>query len=106
LAFGLTRAQLAERAGIAPDTLKRFEQRGQISLERLLKVAFALDALAEFSTLFPEPRAATLAELENQSATRARKRGPRTSKRPESSSRDVGPLVRTRPPQPQSRAKT
>ena len=43
------REELAQRSGIAVDTLKRFEQTGQVSLERLLKVAVVLDAVHEFS---------------------------------------------------------
>lgn len=74
LALGWTRAELAERSGIAIDTLKRFEQTGQISLERLLKIAVALDALREFNTLFPERDATSLDELETQVAARRRVR--------------------------------
>ncbi len=75
LALGWTRKELARRTGIAIDTLKRFEQTGQVSLERLLKVALALNALREFTALFPEPAPASLAELEALAAARARKRG-------------------------------
>lgn len=74
LALGWTREELAERSGIAVGTLKRFEQTGQVSLERLLKIAVALDALREFSGLFPEPSAASLDELETRAASRRRVR--------------------------------
>ena len=75
LALGWTRAELAARSGVAVDTLKRFEQTGQVSLERLLRVALALGALSEFAALFPEPAATSLEELERLTARRVRKRG-------------------------------
>ena len=74
LAVGWTRDELAQRSGVAVDTLKRFEQTGQVSLERLLKIALALDALHEFGALFPEPPATSLAALEAQVAARGRQR--------------------------------
>lgn len=81
VALGWTREELAQRSGIAIDTLKRFEQTGQVSLERLLKIAVALDALREFSGLFPEPAAASLDELEARAIARRRirVRGRRTT---------------------------
>ena len=75
LALGWTRDELARRSGVAPDTLKRFEQTGHVSLERLLKIAVALDAVAEFGGLFPPPEAASLAELDALAAVRRRQRG-------------------------------
>lgn len=43
---------LAERSGVSYGSIKRFEGSGQISLESLLKVAFALNALSDFEKLF------------------------------------------------------
>ena len=53
LDLGLTQAELAQRAGVALRTLKLFEQTGKVSLEHLVKIAFALNAEAEFEALFP-----------------------------------------------------
>jgi len=75
LALGWTRDELARRSSIAPDTLKRFEQTGHVSLERLLKIAVALDAVGEFGALFPPPEATSLAELDALAAVRRRQRG-------------------------------
>lgn len=58
-----SRAELAARSGVNVETLKRFETQGQISLERLLRIAAALGALPGFAALFPEPAAASLDEL-------------------------------------------
>jgi transcriptional regulator with XRE-family HTH domain len=49
----LSQKELAERAGVSLGSLKRFETSGQISLESLLKLAYALKSLAGFDGLFP-----------------------------------------------------
>ena len=77
LALGWTRDELAQRTGVAVDTLKRFEQTGRVSMERLLKVALVLDALPEFAALFPARAANSLAELAAQGVKRGRQRGRR-----------------------------
>lgn len=53
----ISQQDLADRSGVSFGSIKRFETSGQISLESLLKVAFALDALDAFEQLF-EPREA------------------------------------------------
>jgi len=45
LAMGLTQAGLATRAGVSLPTLRKFEQKGQISLESFLKLLMVLDRL-------------------------------------------------------------
>ena len=60
IAQSCTQEELALRAGVALSTLKRFEQTGEISLSRLIKIAMALGALSEFDLLFPMPEARTL----------------------------------------------
>jgi len=75
LSKGWTRKTLAKRAGIAESSLKRFENTGRASLDLVLKAAYALGRLDEFGTLL-EPRAArSIAELEQRSEQRGRKRG-------------------------------
>lgn len=69
-----TQEVLAERSGVSLATLRRFEQKGQISLERLLRLAVALDALDEFRELFRAPRIRTLDELEESEKERQRAR--------------------------------
>lgn len=93
LALGWTRAELAERSGIAIDTLKRFEQTGQVSLERLLKIAVALDALREFNALFPERDATSLDELETQVAARGRVRARGRRQQPTASTETTAPAT-------------
>ena len=48
----LSQEELAEKSGVSFWSIKRFESTGKISLESLLKVAFALDSLGDFEKLF------------------------------------------------------
>ncbi|MGC9369418.1 MAG: helix-turn-helix domain-containing protein [Paracoccaceae bacterium] len=75
LALALTQNDLATRSGVPLATLKRFEQKGQISLASLLAVADALDALDGFGALFPAVEATRLDDLDKPAARqRVRKR--------------------------------
>lgn len=77
LNHGWTQAETAARAGIALPTYRQFELTGQISLERLLKLAVVLNASEGFDQLFVRPPARSLAELEKLAERQARKRGRR-----------------------------
>ncbi|MFG6661011.1 helix-turn-helix domain-containing protein [Sulfitobacter sp. 915] len=75
LALGLTQSDLAAKSGVPLATLKRFEQKGQISLSGLLALADALNALAGFGALFPAVEATRLEDLDKPAARqRVRKR--------------------------------
>lgn len=50
---GLTQRELAARSNVSYGSLRLFEETGKISLESLVKIAFALEAEAEFERLFP-----------------------------------------------------
>ncbi|MDC0739355.1 helix-turn-helix transcriptional regulator [Cognatishimia sp. SS12] len=76
LAMNITQAALAQRAGVSLATLKRFENGGTASFATVLAVAESLDALAEFTRLFPAPEAATLDDLTAPQRGRKRARGP------------------------------
>ncbi|PZU80725.1 MAG: XRE family transcriptional regulator [Shinella sp.] len=49
---GLTQRELAARSNVSYGSLRLFEESGKISLESLVKIAFALEAEAEFERLF------------------------------------------------------
>lgn len=49
---GLTQRELATRSNVSYGSLRLFEASGKISLESLVKLAFALQAEAEFEHLF------------------------------------------------------
>ncbi|TCO88947.1 helix-turn-helix protein [Bacteroides heparinolyticus] len=73
LELNLTQEGLAARAGIKFATYRRFEQTGEISLKGLLRIGFALNALAEFDALFVQKQYRSLDEVLNeQSITRKR----------------------------------
>jgi transcriptional regulator with XRE-family HTH domain len=70
-----TRATLASRAGVSPASLKRFETTGAASLDLVLRVAFTLGRLEEFTSTFQVPEITSLAELEARQGRQPRKRG-------------------------------
>ena len=76
LRHGWSRAELGARAGVAVPTLRRFEDTGQISLERLLKLAAALDFVADFDHVaaYAKPNE-SLDNAERALSARTRKRG-------------------------------
>jgi transcriptional regulator with XRE-family HTH domain len=53
IAADLTQAQLAKRAGVSRPTVTRLEAGENIGIEPLVRLAIALEAAAEFGTLFP-----------------------------------------------------
>jgi transcriptional regulator with XRE-family HTH domain len=81
LARGWTQAELAERSGVALSTLKLFEHKGHIALDRLLRIAATLDELDAFRLLFPPPQARSLDEIEARDAGPVRKHGRRRDAR-------------------------
>lgn len=75
LAKGWKQATLAERSGVSLGSLRRFESTGQVSLQHLLQLAFALNRLDDFAALLRAPRASSLAELEAAEKQPGRRRG-------------------------------
>lgn len=76
LAKGWSRQELSARSGVAFATLQKFEQTGHISLERLLRIAAALNVLSSFQQLVPaEDTPRSLADLEAATVSRQRLRG-------------------------------
>lgn len=75
LDMNLTQEGLALRAGIKVPTYRRFERTGEISLKGLLQVAFALNALQDFDSLFVQQQYQSLDDLlSNQQVNRKRGR--------------------------------
>lgn len=60
----ITRKQLSENSGVAQANLARFEQKGKISFENLIKLAMALGYTAEVKSVFAVPKYSTMAELD------------------------------------------
>ena len=76
LELNLTQEGLSLKAGITLATYRRFERTGKISLDGLLHIAYALDALNDFDQVFATPRYPTLDEALNANQN-TRKRGKR-----------------------------
>lgn len=74
LELNLTQEGFAARAGLKFATYRRFEQVGEISLRGLLQIAFALNALSDFESLFAQKQYQSLDEVLNEQAV-TRKRG-------------------------------
>lgn len=74
LGFNLSRKTLAERAGVAESTLKRFELTGDVSIDNLLRIALVMECLGDFEVLFPERQSfRSLDEMSNHERKRGRK---------------------------------
>ena len=76
LELNLTQEGLSAKAGISLAACRRFEQTGKISLDGLLQIAYAIDALNDFDQVFATPRYNTLDEA-LQANQITRKRGKR-----------------------------
>jgi transcriptional regulator with XRE-family HTH domain len=70
----LSQEGLATRAGISLGSLKRFERAGEISLDRLLRIAFALGASDGFEQLFEARDPRSLDEIIAEPPARQRGR--------------------------------
>ena len=75
LNLNLSQQTLSEKSGVSYGTLKKFEQKGQISLESLLKIALALGELNKFEQLFAKGNDQLPASLDEILADNHRKRG-------------------------------
>lgn len=60
---GLTREAMAEKSGVAPANITRFEQKGLISLKNLILLAVSMDYLHEVRDIFASPKYSTMEEL-------------------------------------------
>ena len=58
----LRQSELAQRAGVAPGTVVRFERTGRASIENVLRIATILGVEDGFERLFELPRYRTLDE--------------------------------------------
>ena len=74
----MTLDELAERVGTSRSTLVRFEKNGAGSTETQVKILAALGVLDAFvSTLVPQEKQLTIAELKKMSSGHQRQRGRR-----------------------------
>jgi len=76
LEMNLTQEGLSVRSGLPLATYRRFERTGKISLDGLLRIAYALDALNDFDLLFESRKYASMDEA-LEANHKNRKRGKR-----------------------------
>lgn len=60
----ITRKSIADLSGVPLSSVARFEQKGLISLDSLIRLAMALGYVAEIKKLFSAPKFDTMAELD------------------------------------------
>jgi len=75
LQLNITQLSLSKMSGVSLGSLKRFENKYKISLEHLLKLALALDALDGFHHLFPENDYQSIDDIISRKKLKERKRG-------------------------------
>ncbi len=78
LSLNLSQKSLSEKSRVSLSVIKQFERTGKIAFESLLKLAFFLDSLEEFTTLFkpaPPESFKSLDDLIKESQVKKRKRG-------------------------------
>lgn len=68
-----TQKELAARSGIPLPTYRRFERTGEIALRGLVMLGIALDATAEFQTLFSATAYASIDDLLLSSGKKAQR---------------------------------
>lgn len=51
--LGLTQSELAAESSVSLPSIRRFEQKGEIALSSLVKIALVLGSQEEFLSLFP-----------------------------------------------------
>ena len=73
----LTQRAFAKRAGVGYDAYRRFENSGEITLQKLLLCAIILDTTDEFSKLFSTKSYKSIDELLEKKATKRKQRGSR-----------------------------
>ncbi len=74
LLLNLTQENLSGKSGVSLGSLKRFENKYKISLEHLLQLALALDALEGFSKLFLTNNYQSIDDLLSRKTVKDRKR--------------------------------
>lgn len=77
LHLNLTQKELAERSGVSFGSLKRFEQKGEISLKHLLQIAIVLRSAGEFESLFKRQRYQSIDDVIREKSKKERRRAGR-----------------------------
>jgi transcriptional regulator with XRE-family HTH domain len=76
LQLNISQEQLAQKSGVSLGSVKRFENKYEISLKNLLKIAFILNSTDEFEILFTKKQYMSINDVVK--ATKTYKRAGRT----------------------------
>ena len=60
---GLTQEQMSRKSGMSLASYKRFEQKGLVALDSLIRISIALDCEDDFDELFAERGYASIEEV-------------------------------------------
>ncbi len=74
ISLNLTQNELSERSGVTLSSLKRFEQKAEISLIHLLKLAISLDSIDGFENLFTQTKIESIDDFLEQKNKKEKKR--------------------------------
>lgn len=74
ISCNFTQQELAERSGVSLSSLKRFEQKAEISLTSLLKIAIALDETETILSLFTETKATSIDDYLKENTLKEKQR--------------------------------
>ena len=66
---GFTQAQLAKRAGMSLGSYKRFEQKGLIAFDSLVRIGVALGCESDFDELFAKRHYTSIQEVIDERST-------------------------------------
>lgn len=80
---GMTREYVALQSGVPLASISRFEQKGLISLHSLIRLAIALNYLAEIRDIFKKSKFSTMAELEQIKRNQGKKKAYPSKKNPD-----------------------
>ncbi|MEX2600420.1 MAG: helix-turn-helix transcriptional regulator [Balneolaceae bacterium] len=74
LQMNITQKELAERSGVSYGSVKRFEQKGEVSLKNLLHIAVVLRSLEDFERVFQVESYRSIDEMIEQKKSNKRER--------------------------------
>ncbi|MDX8412893.1 MAG: helix-turn-helix transcriptional regulator [Mariprofundales bacterium] len=66
LFYGLKRVTLSEKSGVSAATIRNFEQTGKITLENVIRIAFALHEEHKLADLFDLPEISSLQDIKRR----------------------------------------
>ncbi len=61
--LGITQRELSVRSGVSFGSIRRFEEKGDISLSSLIKIGHAIDSLQDFNELFKNKKISDLKDF-------------------------------------------